>query len=89
MDWLSFIKAMSIDEHAARAKYQLAVDQAEDEDAQAAEDHAAGLDGLGGGGCGFHGTLSLFVPFYPLPGSVSSRHTMYGYAGGAIRFSLP
>ena len=35
MDWLNFIKAMSIDEHAARAKYQLAVDQAEDEDLKA------------------------------------------------------
>jgi len=35
MDWLNFIKAMSIDEHAARAKYQLAVDKAEDEDLKA------------------------------------------------------
>lgn len=35
MDWLSFIKIMSIEEHAARAKYQLAVDLAEDEDLKA------------------------------------------------------
>jgi len=31
MDWLSFIKIMMIEEHAARAKYQLAVDLAPDE----------------------------------------------------------
>ncbi len=31
MDWLNFIKMMSIEEHAARAKYQMAVDLAEDE----------------------------------------------------------
>jgi rubrerythrin len=35
MDWLGFLKAMSIDEHAARAKYQLAMDKAEDEDLKA------------------------------------------------------
>jgi rubrerythrin len=32
MDWLTFIKIMAMEEHAARAKYQLAVDLAEDED---------------------------------------------------------
>jgi rubrerythrin len=32
MDWLSFLKIMAMEEHAARAKYQLAVDLAEDED---------------------------------------------------------
>ena len=32
MDWLSFIKIMMIEEHAARAKYQLATDLAEDEE---------------------------------------------------------
>lgn len=32
MDWLSFLKVMAMEEHAARAKYQLAVDLAEDED---------------------------------------------------------
>jgi rubrerythrin len=32
MDWLSFIKIMAMEEHAARAKYQLAVDLAEDKD---------------------------------------------------------
>jgi rubrerythrin len=32
MDWLSFIKIMMIEEHAARAKYQLALDLAEDEE---------------------------------------------------------
>ena len=31
MDWLSFIKIMAMEEHAARAKYQLAWDLAEDE----------------------------------------------------------
>ncbi len=35
MDWLSFIKIMSMEEHAARAKYQLAVDLAEDEELKA------------------------------------------------------
>ncbi len=30
MDWLSFLKIMAMEEHAARAKYQLAVDLAED-----------------------------------------------------------
>ena len=30
MDWLSFIKIMAMEEHAAQAKYQLAVDLAED-----------------------------------------------------------
>lgn len=32
MDWLSFLKIMAMEEHAARAKYQLAMDLAEDED---------------------------------------------------------
>jgi hypothetical protein len=32
MDWLSFLKIMAMEEHAARAKYQLATDLAEDED---------------------------------------------------------
>jgi rubrerythrin len=32
MDWLSFIKIMMMEEHAARAKYQLAFDLAEDEE---------------------------------------------------------
>ncbi len=32
MDWLSFIKIMMIEDHAARAKYQLALDLAEDEE---------------------------------------------------------
>jgi len=32
MDWLSFIKIMMMEERAARAKYQLAVDLAEDEE---------------------------------------------------------
>ena len=31
MDWLTFIKIMMMEEHAARAKYQLAVDLAPDE----------------------------------------------------------
>jgi len=35
MDWLSFIKIMSMEEQAAQAKYQLAVDLAEDEDLKA------------------------------------------------------
>lgn len=35
MDWLSFLKIMAMEEHAARAKYQLAVDLAEDEDLKA------------------------------------------------------
>lgn len=35
MDWLSFIKIMAMEEHAARAKYQLAVDMAEDEELKA------------------------------------------------------
>ena len=30
MDWLSFIKIMAMEEHAAQAKYQLAMDLAED-----------------------------------------------------------
>jgi len=37
MDWLSFLKIMAMEEHAARAKYQLAVDLAED-DVNAAKD---------------------------------------------------
>jgi rubrerythrin len=32
MDWLSFLKIMAMEERAARAKYQLAVDLAEDEE---------------------------------------------------------
>ncbi len=32
MDWLNFIKIMMLEEHAARAKYQLALDLAEDEE---------------------------------------------------------
>jgi rubrerythrin len=32
MDWLSFLKIMAMEEHAARAKYQLAMDMAEDEE---------------------------------------------------------
>ncbi len=32
MDWLSFLKIMAMEEHAAQAKYQLAMDLAEDED---------------------------------------------------------
>ena len=31
MDWLNFLKVMVVDEQAARAKYQLAVNLAEDE----------------------------------------------------------
>ncbi len=31
MDWLSFLKIMAMEEHAAKAKYQLAADLAEDE----------------------------------------------------------
>jgi rubrerythrin len=32
LDWLSFLKIMAMEEHAAKAKYQLAMDVAEDED---------------------------------------------------------
>lgn len=32
MDWLSFLKIMAMEEHAARAKYQLAMDVAEDKE---------------------------------------------------------
>jgi rubrerythrin len=32
MDWLSFIKIMMMEEEAAQAKYQLAMDMAEDDD---------------------------------------------------------
>ncbi|MGD8624589.1 MAG: hypothetical protein PVF47_09395 [Anaerolineae bacterium] len=35
VDWLSFLKIMAMEERAARAKYQLAVDMAEDEDLKA------------------------------------------------------
>ncbi len=35
MDWLGFIKIMSMEEQAAQAKYQLAVDLAEDEELKA------------------------------------------------------
>jgi rubrerythrin len=32
MDWLSFLKIMAMEEKAAEAKYQLAMDMAEDEE---------------------------------------------------------
>lgn len=32
MDWLSFLKIMAMEEHAARAKYQLAMDLTEDQE---------------------------------------------------------
>jgi rubrerythrin len=32
MDWLSFLKIMAMEEHAARAKYQLAMDLTEDKE---------------------------------------------------------
>ncbi len=32
MDWLSFLKIMVMEEHAARAKYQFALDMAEGEE---------------------------------------------------------
>lgn len=35
MDWLSFLKIMAIEEQAARAKYQMAMDLADDEDLKA------------------------------------------------------
>jgi rubrerythrin len=35
VDWLNFLKIMAMEEHAARAKYQLAMDLAEDEDLKA------------------------------------------------------
>lgn len=35
MDWLNFLKIMAVEEHAARAKYQLAMDLAEDENLKA------------------------------------------------------
>jgi rubrerythrin len=35
MDWLSFLKIMAMEEHAARAKYQLAMDLAEDTELKA------------------------------------------------------
>ena len=35
MDWLSFLKIMAMEEHAAQAKYQLAMDLAEDQDLKA------------------------------------------------------
>jgi rubrerythrin len=35
MDWLSFLKIMAMEEHAARAKYQLAMDLTEDKDLKA------------------------------------------------------
>ncbi len=35
MDWLSFLKVMAMEEHAARAKYQLAMDLAEDKELKA------------------------------------------------------
>jgi rubrerythrin len=35
MDWLSFLKIMAMEEHAARAKYQLAMDLAEDKELKA------------------------------------------------------
>ncbi len=35
MDWLSFLKIMMMEEHAARAKYQFALDMAEGEEMKA------------------------------------------------------
>jgi rubrerythrin len=35
VDWLSFLKIMAMEERAAQAKYQLAVDMAEDKDLKA------------------------------------------------------
>jgi rubrerythrin len=35
MDWLSFLKIMAMEEHAARAKYQLAMDLAEEAELRA------------------------------------------------------
>jgi rubrerythrin len=35
VDWLNFLKIMAMEEQAARAKYQLAMDLAEDEDMKA------------------------------------------------------
>ena len=35
MDWLTFLEIMAMEEHAARAKYQMAVDLAEDEELKA------------------------------------------------------
>jgi rubrerythrin len=35
MDWLSFLKIMAMEEHAAQAKYQLAMDMAEDKELKA------------------------------------------------------
>jgi rubrerythrin len=35
MDWLSFLKIMTMEEKAARAKYQLAMDLAEDKELKA------------------------------------------------------
>jgi len=35
VDWLNFLKIMAIEEHAAQAKYQLAMDLAKDEDLKA------------------------------------------------------
>lgn len=35
MDWLSFLKIMAMEEHAARAKYQLAMDLTEDKELKA------------------------------------------------------
>ena len=32
MDWLSFLKIMAMEEHAARAKYQLAMDLTDDKE---------------------------------------------------------
>jgi len=35
VDWLNFLKIMAVEEHAAQAKYQLAMDLAEDEELKA------------------------------------------------------
>jgi rubrerythrin len=35
VDWLNFLKIMAIEEQAARAKYQMAMDLADDEDLKA------------------------------------------------------
>jgi rubrerythrin len=35
MDWLSFLKIMAMEEHAAKAKYQLAMDLTDDKELKA------------------------------------------------------